>query len=42
MMGSVRVSDEPDGSRKQRETTHEVFLCIRTCERVAQKARENA
>ena len=42
MMGSVKVSGAPDGSHKQRETTHEVFSCIRSCERVAQKTRKNA
>ena len=42
MTGSVKASGAPDGSRRQRETTHEVFTCIRSCERVAQKARKNA
>ena len=42
MMGFVRASGTPDGSRRQRETAHEVFSCIRSCERVARKARKNA
>ena len=42
MMGSVRTSGASGGSRRQQETTHEVFSCIQSCERVAQEARKNA
>ena len=42
-MGRVRVSGAPDGSSSScspPETTHEVFLGIRSRERVARKARK--
>ena len=41
-MGYVRASGAPEGSRGQRETTHEVFLSLRSYERVARKARKKA
>ena len=41
-MGCVRASGAPDGSLRQPETTHEVILYTRSCERVAQKTRKNA
>ena len=38
----VKASSAPDGRRRQRETTHEMFPCIRSCERGAQEDRKNA
>ena len=41
MMGSVGTSGSPDGGHRRRESTREVFSCVRSCERGAQKARKN-
>ena len=40
LMGCVRASSAPDGSRRHPETTHEVLLFVPCCERVERKARK--
>ena len=42
MIGSVKASGAPDGGRRQRETTHELFSCSRSCKRITRQARKNA